>query len=461
MRLHKRAMKPRLSVLAAACAVMAMPAVAEAQDQPWLRDRGYTEGIGVRVGDFEFHPGVAAEFGFDSNYFRRDSNEFGGPVGSLRLRLTPSISLATLGKQRREPAGGSPPDVEFRSALAFTYNEFFPVTGPAQYFGLMREQRNVGVNLDADLLILPGRPWSVDLYANFARILTASEQGITSDDFKRDVPRLGAEVIWTPGSGLLDWRLGYQFTGTLFENITQLTNFDHQIQTRGRWRFLPRTALMYDARFSFINYPNAVSGGKTASHPLRARIGINGLVTSSFALMALAGWGASFYEPVPPAEKAEDFNSLIGQVELKWFITPNPSNDPAAVGLALSTLSLGFTRDFSDDYLSTYTERDRGYAKFSYFFGGRFLAVVEGGAGAVIYPANTATDRPAGFTDVRIDASLLGEYRIKNAFGINGTLRYNQNVSGASAIIIDGSGGMNDPLRYQEFEVYLGARWLM
>src|SRR4051794_615155 len=130
MRVPTQAMKRRVGVLAMGCAITVVPAVAEAQDQPWLRDRKYTEGIGYRVGDFELHPGIAAEFGYDSNYFHRASGEFGGPVGSLRLRITPSLSLSTLSKQRTESTTNPPPDFEFRTMLAVTYNEFFPVSGP-------------------------------------------------------------------------------------------------------------------------------------------------------------------------------------------------------------------------------------------------------------------------------------------------------------------------------------------
>src|SRR3954465_2548154 len=108
----KQAMKQTAGVLAAVIAITAIPAVAEAQDQPWLRDRRYTEGIGYRVGDFELHPGVSAEFGYDSNYLHRAPEE--NPIGSLRLRITPSLSLSTLGKERRDQAPGAPPpDFEF------------------------------------------------------------------------------------------------------------------------------------------------------------------------------------------------------------------------------------------------------------------------------------------------------------------------------------------------------------
>src|SRR3954453_5205794 len=121
-------MKPSVFVSAVVCGALALPAVASAQDQPWLKDRKYTEGIGYRVGDFELHPGAAGEFGYDSNYYRRGPDE--SAVGMLRLRITPSLSISTLSRQRREVAPNPPPpDFEFRGGLAATYNEFFPVSG--------------------------------------------------------------------------------------------------------------------------------------------------------------------------------------------------------------------------------------------------------------------------------------------------------------------------------------------
>src|SRR5262245_45281602 len=132
-------MKFSVSILAAVCAITVLPGISLAQDQPWLQDRRYTEGIGYRVGDLELHPGLAAEFGYDSNYLRRDEGEGGGIVRTLRLRITPSFSLSTLSKQRREVAPGTaPPDFEFRAGISATYNEFFQVGGPDQDMGELR-----------------------------------------------------------------------------------------------------------------------------------------------------------------------------------------------------------------------------------------------------------------------------------------------------------------------------------
>jgi hypothetical protein len=443
---------------------MAVPAVAAAQDQAWLKDRRYTEGIGYRVGDFELHPGASAEFGYDSNYFHRgpndnlDANGEKGPVGALRLRITPSFSLSTLSTQRLEgAANGTRPDFEFRASVAATYNEFFPVSGPKTGQDAMARNRNVGGNLDLQLNILPGRPWSGTITAGVARSLTPSNEGLSSQSFNRILPHASAELAWTPGRGLFDWRIGYGFSGTFFESgsFAQLTNIQNQIETRGRWRFLPRTALLYDARLGFVSYTAPAVDGKTSSHPLRAQIGVNGLITSSFSALAMVGWGTSFYS-APAKGPEENFNSVIGQLELKWFITPNPSTDPGAATPSLSSLAVGFSRDFFDSFIGTYFERDRGYANFSYFFNGRFLVVVDGGVGPIVYPPNLSLNLPAS-TDVRVDASLFGEYRFKDSFGINATVRYGQNISGTTIV----TAGVSDQLAWSQVEAYLGFRWFM
>src|SRR5258708_2429517 len=79
--------------LAATVLLGAISLEAHAQ-QPWLSDRSSGEGIGIRVGNLELHPGIAGELGYDSNYFLRAPSE--DPLAAYVLRVTPSISLSTL-----------------------------------------------------------------------------------------------------------------------------------------------------------------------------------------------------------------------------------------------------------------------------------------------------------------------------------------------------------------------------
>src|SRR5262249_42422498 len=120
----------RVSLIGLVGGLTLIPAISAAQDQPWLQDRKFTQGIGIRTGDLELHPGAAAEFGYDSNFLHRDDgeNKDEHPIQSLRLRITPSFSMDTLGPQRREVTPDAPPPtVEFHGAISATYNEFFPI----------------------------------------------------------------------------------------------------------------------------------------------------------------------------------------------------------------------------------------------------------------------------------------------------------------------------------------------
>ncbi len=424
---------------------------ARAQEPTWLSDRQYREGAGFRVGDFELHPGIGADFGYDSNYFRRDESE--DPIGALHLRVSPHFSVSTLGPQRRDD--GEQPTVNFRFEVGGTYNEFIPVSGSEAGQDRLQEQRNIGLDSLINVDILPGREWGGNLHASFGRSVRPTNEGDLSTSFNRLLPGAGAELIWQPDSGLLDWRLGYDFSGTFFESsaFTSLNNFRNDISTRGRWRFLPRTALMYDATFGFVTYPNP--GGaqpKEDSHPLRSRIGVNGLVTPSFGVLALIGWGASFYG----GDEPEDFDSLLAQAEVRWYLQPSETTDPMRVNPMLSAIAVGFVRDFEDSFVGSYLERDAGYVRFNYLFGGQFLLVAEVRAGAVVFPNNPDFGQPSGWTDFRLDGTLFGEWRITDWLGVNADVQYTGYFSDTTLQFPGLPGG--DALAFQHVQAYGGVR---
>jgi len=86
--------------------------VAQPDSPEWLKDRRYNEGIGIRTGDLEIHPGIAGEAGYDSNYLLRSTTVgvSNGPplspvIPSLEFRVTPSLYLSTLGQEIRKKEG--------------------------------------------------------------------------------------------------------------------------------------------------------------------------------------------------------------------------------------------------------------------------------------------------------------------------------------------------------------------
>jgi hypothetical protein len=483
--------------LAASTAVLALvlPRAAAAQstftqpDAPqWLGDRRYNEGIGIREGDVELHPGIAGEAGYDSNWFLRSSNSGYAnsgpatpPIPALTFRVTPSFYVSTLSPQRREgdSAAPEPPSVAFRAGVNATYREFIGLSNSpvaSQPVNDISSQRNVSGAADARLDIAPQRPFGASLYANYARTIQPNAADADpNQSFNRDDIGVGGEFNVQPGSGTLDWHFGYQFRDTLFEESdgSPYDNTTNELYTRGRWRFRPRTALIYDASFRFISYANqaqALAVGLVNSAPVRARIGINGLVTDRFSLLGLVGWGASFYDTTLSAQP--QYDSVIGQAELKWFLSASPGLAQSSdVGLALSSIAVGYNRDFANSYLGGYYGLDRGYVKFSYFFAGRALVSIEGGAGAVEYPTMLWGDgsvRHSAFTDARVDGTFFGEYRLTDSFGINATVRYTANFSSASVLVAEPAAGAATPATAQEFdmswnrlEAFLGVRWFM
>ena len=79
----------------------ALTAAAPAVAQDWLSDRKRAEGPGIRLGDFELHPGIGIEGGYDSNVFFSDGGATSTAiVPSGILRITPHFFFSTVSAQR-------------------------------------------------------------------------------------------------------------------------------------------------------------------------------------------------------------------------------------------------------------------------------------------------------------------------------------------------------------------------
>jgi len=278
----------------------------------------------------------------------------------------------------------------------------------------------------------------------------------------------GADFTLRPSSGTLDWKFGYNGNFQFFDYsaVTPFNNLQNTIFTRGNWRFGPKTSLIYDGNFAFVNYTQQAQAfnGLFNSTPLRSRLGLNGLIAPRFGLSAFAGYGGSFVQ-TGGNPLVQQYDSVIGQLEAKFFLTANPATnqDPNAVGLSVSTLSLGYNRDFAQSYLGSFYGSDRGYLKFSFFFGGRALVSLEGGVGAREYPNIFSNGNPTpihtAFTDAAVDATLFGEYRFTNTLGLNTTIRYTEEISSTS-FPADATGALYH-MAFRRFEAYLGFRWFM
>jgi len=447
-------MNGRLTVAASLSLLLMTSGVKAAQ--PWLADRRYGEGIGIRAGSFELHPGVSAEFGYDSNFFLRAPNEV--PVVDVwRLRVTPSLTLSTI---KQEHLGStSRTEAPLFNLTASTYLAYSEIFGDqAQLAGY---KRNLDAGVGAKLDIAQQRPIGGDVYADFVRNGEPSNVAGTGQTFDRGTVRGGAGVSWRPGGGLFDWRVGYEASYAYFEDnpYTYYNNVQHQINTRGRWRILPRSGFLYDAKYTFIRYQDANSP-QPSGDQLQARVGFSGLVTSRVAFLVLGGWNSTFYEGTT-LTAAQNYDGYVGQAELKFFLTSTPDDPSAVVGL--SSVTVGFTRDVSNSYLGSFYTRDRGYLGFDLFLAGVFMASIQGGFARYSYPM--VDQYNGGFAQNHVDAMLFAEYRFSDNFGLNGTVTYDKSIGegpnpqGIQLGGPDAAGNVRyDNLEYDRVQAYVGLR---
>jgi len=456
-------MKTRPS-LVLALALLALPHAAAAQSpaapQAWLGDRSIGEGIGIRAGNLELHPGISGETGFDSNYFQRASSaveeeQVGGPAPALHLRITPFFSVRTL-DQRIAPED-KPNDRRFFSFEAtgrLSYNEFIGFRG--EDAALFDAARSLQGALAATVELGKGRPWSASAGAGYAYIYDPSNQGGYTSDYSRHVLDIGGLARWRPGAGAFEWTvLRYGLRTTLFDTaaFNYNDNQAHTLTSAGNWKFLTKTAFVYDATFGLILY--RTGSPQNGGTWLNGRLGLSGLVSQRFGVLAMAGWATSFYLDRNMA--AQNYDDFIANAEARFYLVPQTAPAPAMASVAPPSLALGYARSFQNGYLGDFFQLDRVYGQLTSLFAGRFLAKFEGGLSIVNYPDFLIEFAPhPGFWETRIDLLAFAEYRPSRTVGVNVAINFDANISQ----VIQAPTYVDD-LSFSRFRFFVGARWFM
>lgn len=436
-----------------------------------MGDRNRQDGQGLKTGDFEFHPGIGAEVGYDSNWFLRSHKEGpnivnGAPAnpptdGGL-LRITPSLSFNTVAKPVAD--GGLLQDRPFRlsGTVGATYREFF---GKQE----LRDQRNVSATAGVRADINYQRPIGFALFAGYQRLIQPAVVADPNLSFNRSDISGGAEVIVIPGGGTLDLRGSYTLRAQLFEesNGAPFNRITHEIAERNRWRFRPRTALFHETMLSFVTYPNAARAFNYLddSTPVRTRFGLTGLVTERLGTTLAAGYGATFQRNVALAPQ---YDSWLAQAEGTLYLGNSPGrSEPGESTLLLSTIALGYIHDFQVSFLGNYYTSDRLYGRVAYWFGNNatinFSAFGErlGYPEVFINTGGAPTQVTGEFDNYRVGGDLFAEYRIVPTVGINTTLSYAQNISDTQ--LPAGATATGAPLVYdlnwRRMQAFIGARW--
>lgn len=432
---------------------------------PWAGDRAIGEGEGIKTGSVEWHPGASAEIGYDSNYLQRsgtteDEENFGPVIPTLRLRVTPQLTLRTLDTTREGSGSALPPAFMFELTGVASYSEFVPLSDDSDANANFRRLRNLSGGAGLELDFFARRKWSGRAIGSYSYQADPSNQGGLAAQFDRHTVGAGADVTWAPGGGSFRWNLlEYRTRATFFDDraFGVYDNGNHSFGTSGHWRFLPKTSVLYDGKYGIIRYgARALNDGEY----LVGRMGLKGLLTKKLSLMAMGGWAASFYHD--QIGLVRNYDGFVGSAEARWFVTADGRLHDGSANVGASSVALGATRDFNQSYLGDFFRRDRLYAQMSYLIAGRVVTTAEGGVSRITYPdylySGVAQD---GFGETRFDLKGFIEYRPLSTVGINLQLLYDQNVSRVIEGVDAAGNSFEDDLSFSRFRALLGARWFM
>jgi hypothetical protein len=137
----------------------------------------------------------------------------------------------------------------------------------------------------------------------------------------------------------------------------------------------------------------------------------------------------------------------------------------------VSTIVLGYNRDFQASYLGDFYGLDRGYLKAEYFFASKFLITLQGGVGAYEHPDlffgtgnGGSVTNPVlmahAYTDIVADATLFMEYRILSSLAVNATGTYAETFSDTQLPVSPNSNQVYD-LNLRRITAFFGVRWFM
>ncbi len=428
-------------------------------------------GAGVRWGRYVLHPGVMASLGYDTNYFRRsgDSITLDGYetarespiVSAWRLRITPALVLVN---QASEAArSGVPPKLMFRATTYAAYDE---VIAAAEYRGERTDQRRLDAGLEVLLDALPERVWGADARGQYVRISEPSGSEDVELGWEREAAGLDLGASWRPLGGMLRWRLGYGFRYTWFrENFQYLNNFEQAVETRGSFRFLPRTVFFYEGRYAFLRY-QYLDTDQNHGDSIHTRLGINTLFSSRVAVVAAAGWTASFYQRVGNTE-VHNWDGMTYTAEGRYFLNPTRPLQPGDTGQGMSSAAVGITRSYQNSYLADYARRTRGFARVNLLVGQRMR--LESGVGVALlqrpeFEIRDEVVRPQD--EYRIDATALAEYRLIQSVAVRGTATYDASPSDVYFFVPAAAGDatsrpFSDNLAYSRLQLWLGLRWFL
>jgi len=303
------------------------------------------------------HAGVTVEGGYDSNVFYDDTA--GNKFASSLMRINPFVELTNTARSGEVPSG-----LYFDARAALTYREYFASDSN------ITSLRSFTPTLSASLEHNSNGTLALALMDAFSRIQDAPYTHAEAGNglIIRDNNLAAAQLRWAPGGGRLQGVLRLTNIIDYFETapLKPANSMSDELMADVSWRWLPKTALYLQVRQGYVYYFNdqgdlAAAGGalalngrpqKSSSFPLRAMVGLRGLITEKTAVSLALGYQNAFYSD---GESTGGFlGSTIAAAEL--VVTP----------ILPAKITFGLRHEFQNSVIGNFYYDDGAYASLAY-----------------------------------------------------------------------------------------------
>jgi hypothetical protein len=294
------------------------------------------------------HVGAGAEAGWDSNVFYGSSSVPGAVVGSGILRFTGFGELTNATRQ------GTP---------ALTYDMRAGLTYRRYTSSDINVQRYNNAFMPSAGLALATTAGSVSfqLADTFLRTEDPPYLGAGSaSPITRDNNLAMLQAQWAPGGGRITGTLRYTNSLDLFEQdsgFAYANSLTHTLLLDVSWKWLPKTALFFQASQAYVSYLSDDKKGKVPSYPLHVLVGLRGLITPKLSAVVSAGYANGFYS------SGATTSGVLGStyVDVQGVVTPT----------LMSRFTLGYHQDFQNSVISNFYYAYSVYGSFVQLIGGR------------------------------------------------------------------------------------------
>jgi hypothetical protein len=328
----------------------------------------YNEGPGLHLGSrLLLNLGVAAEIGYDSNVFYRDTD----PTDSAMLRVRAHVDLSTASsKPVKGDNSTANPLFDFRLSAQAEYREYLSSAES------LKQERSLNLLASTDVGLYPRGPFTLRLVDDYLHTVDPRNQELVGSKYTRDYNRVG--LLGSYRSGSFEYGLSDYFNFNYYE--TSDLKFGNTLADEGegfvRYHLYSQTLLSLVARLGYVHYtsrdvdPNGmpiVDGKVDGMHtsvdgmPLRVLIGGSSMFTTWLGLTLNVGYGNSF------SQEGSSFNNVIGNADLR-FILPHAAR-----------VNAGYRRDFYDTAIANAYLDDQLYLSFDQPFTRRISAHFDGG----------------------------------------------------------------------------------